>query len=152
MRPGGLVAAYVWDYAGGMEFLRHFWDAAIAVDPSARALDEGVRFPLCRPEPLRELWTEAGLVETTATPIEVPTRFAGFADLWDPFLAGQGPAPGYAAALSPDVRALLRETLREAVPTGPDGTIELKARAWAVRGHRPAAGTEAAGPDLHRLS
>jgi SAM-dependent methyltransferase len=96
VRPGGLVAAYVWDYAGGMGFLRRFWDAAIAVDPSAGALDEGGRFPLCAPEPLRELWTGAGLVETAVAPIEVPTRFAGFADLWEPFLAGQGPAPGYA--------------------------------------------------------
>ncbi|MCX4703412.1 class I SAM-dependent methyltransferase [Streptomyces sp. NBC_01373] len=149
VRPGGLVAAYVWDYAGGMELLRRFWDAAVAVDPSAGTLDEGGRFPLCGPEPLRELWSGAGLVETAVAPIEVPTRFAGFADLWEPFLAGQGPAPGYVAALSPDVRARLRETLREAVPTGPDGTIELEARAWAVRGRRPAAGPETAGPDLH---
>lgn len=152
VRPGGLVAAYVWDYAEGMGFLRRFWDAAITVDPSAAARDEGGRFPLCAPEPLRALWTGAGLVETAVVPIEVPTRFAGFTDLWEPFLAGQGPAPGYAAALSPAARARLRETLREAVPTGADGTIELEARAWAVRGRRPAAGSAAAGPAPHRLS
>ncbi|MCD9874658.1 class I SAM-dependent methyltransferase [Streptomyces sp. NR30] len=93
--PGGLVAAYVWDYAEGMGFLRHFWDAVTAVDPSSAAeLDEGRRFPLCRPAPLRRLWSEAALVEVEVAPIEVPTRFTDFADLWDPLLAGQGPAPG----------------------------------------------------------
>ena len=139
VRPGGLVAAYVWDYAGGMGFLRHFWDAAVEVDPASAALDEGGRFPLCAPEPLRALWEGAGLVETAVAPLTVPTLFADFDDLWEPFLAGQGPAPAYAAALPSAVRARLRETLRAAVPTRPDGTIALAARAWAVRGRRPTA-------------
>lgn len=139
VRPGGLVAAYVWDYAGGMELLRCFWDAAAAVDPASAALDEGDRFPLCAPEPLRALWDRAGLTDTAVAPITVPTLFADFDDLWEPFLAGQGPAPGYTAALSPAVRARLRESLRQAVPAGPDGTISLTARAWAVRGVRPVA-------------
>ncbi|MEU4497811.1 methyltransferase domain-containing protein [Streptomyces sp. NPDC023998] len=138
VRPGGLVAAYVWDYAEGMAFLRHFWDAAVAVEPSAAALDEGRRFPVCRPDPLRALWTEAGLVDVAVAPIEVPTVFAGFADLWEPFLAGQGPAPGYVAALAPITRDRLRDTLGEAVPTRPDGSIAFTARAWAVQGSRPA--------------
>ncbi|WP_337192068.1 class I SAM-dependent methyltransferase [Streptomyces sp. HUCO-GS316] len=119
VRPGGLVAAYVWDYGEGMGFPRRFRDAAIAVDPSAAALDEGRRFPLCRPEPLRALWTGAGLVDVAVAPVEVPTRFAGFADLWEPFLAGLGPAAGYVAALAPAARTRLRETLREAVSERP---------------------------------
>jgi SAM-dependent methyltransferase len=61
-RPGGLVAAYVWDYAGRMELIRHFWDAAAALDPAAASLDEGRRFPLCQPEPLAALLAGAGLV------------------------------------------------------------------------------------------
>jgi SAM-dependent methyltransferase len=138
VRPGGLVAAYVWDYAEGMELLRRFWDAALATDPSAAALDEGHRFPLCHPDRLRALWTGTGLVDVSAPPIEVPTHFADFTDLWEPFLAGQGPAPGYVAALPPAVRGRLRDALREAVPARPDGTIALRARAWAVRGRRPA--------------
>ncbi|MDR6974130.1 SAM-dependent methyltransferase [Streptomyces sp. 3330] len=135
--PGGLVAAYVWDYAGGMRFLRRFWDAALSSDPSAAARDEGRRFPLCRPGPLRTLWTRAGLDEVEVAPIDVPTAFADFADLWEPFLGGQGPAPDYVAALAPAARERLRETLRAAVPTRPDGSITLTARAWAVRGRRP---------------
>lgn len=137
VRPGGLVAAYVWDYADGMAFLRHFWDAAIVVDPSAAALDEGRRFALCRPDPLRAVWAAAGLTHVEAASLEVPTDFRDFADLWEPFLAGQGPAPGYVAALAPAAREGLREMLRATVPTQPDGSIALTARAWAVRGRRP---------------
>ncbi|MFI1380509.1 class I SAM-dependent methyltransferase [Embleya sp. NPDC020886] len=138
VRPGGLVAAYVWDYAEGMAFLRRFWDAAIVVDPAAAALDEGRRFPVCRPDPLHALWTKAGLVDVVVVPIDVSTVFADFADLWEPFLAGQGPAPGYVAALAPSGRDRLRDTLRATVPTRPDGSIPLTARAWAIRGRRPA--------------
>ena len=54
-RADGIVAFYVWDYAGEMQCMRHFWDAAAALDPAASELDEGRRFPLCRPEPLERL-------------------------------------------------------------------------------------------------
>ena len=135
--PGGLVAAYVWDYAESMGFLRHFWDAVTAVDPSSVAeLDEGRRFPLCRPDPLRRLWSEAALVEVKVVPIEVRTRFAGFSDLWDPFLPGQGPAPGHVASLAAAARERLREALQQRVPARTDGSIALRARAWGVRGRR----------------
>ncbi|MEW2416546.1 class I SAM-dependent methyltransferase [Streptomyces sp. NPDC046866] len=138
VRPGGgMVAAYVWDYSGGMGFLNAFWAAAVALDPSAAALDEGRRFPLCRPDPLRAVWEAAGLAGVAVAPVEVPTVFAGFADLWEPFLAGQGPAPGYAAALAPPARDRLRDALGRAVAKRPDGSIALTARAWAVRGTRP---------------
>ncbi|MFE5488773.1 class I SAM-dependent methyltransferase [Streptomyces virginiae] len=135
--PGGLVAAYVWDYAGGMALLRHFWDAAVALDPAAEALDEGRRFALCRPGPLQALWTGAGLVDVTVAPVEVPTVFGGFQDLWEPFLSGQGPAPGYVATLTPATRERLRTRLAATLPTGPDGSVSLTARAWTVRGVRP---------------
>src|SRR2546430_5873238 len=109
--PGGMVAAYVWDYAAGMAMLRYFWDAAAALDPAAAELDEGRRFPLCRPEPLRELWTGAGLSDVAVQPIEVPTAFDDFADYWTPFLGGQGPAPGYVASLPEDGRTALRDLI-----------------------------------------
>lgn len=138
VRPGGPVAAYVWDYSGGLPFLRHFWDAAATVDPAAAALHEGRRFPVCHPDPLRGLWTGAGLRDVSVTAIEVPAVFAGFADLWEPFLAGQGPAPGYVATLTPLARDRLRDELSRTVPTRADGSIAFTARAWAVRGRRPA--------------
>jgi SAM-dependent methyltransferase len=136
-RAGGLVAAYVWDYAGGMELIRCFWDAAAALDPSAVELDEGRRFGLCRPEPLAGVFQDAGLVEVRTRPIEVATRFRDFDDYWTPFLGGQGPAPGYATSLRAEQRGALREELRGRLPVAQDGGISLVARAWAVRGSRP---------------
>jgi SAM-dependent methyltransferase len=133
-RPGGTVAAYVWDYAAGMQLMRVFWDAAVTLDPAARPLDESIRFPLCRPEPLSQLFTSAHLHGVTVHPIDVPTVFQDFDDYWKPFLGGQGPAPGYAMRLPPEGRARLREAIRARLPRAPDGTISLTARAWAVRG------------------
>jgi SAM-dependent methyltransferase len=133
---GGRVAAYVWDYAEGMALMRYFWDAAAALDPAAAELDEGRRFPLCRPEPLAALWTAAGLGAVEVRPIEVPTVFTGFDDYWTPFLGGQGPAPGYTMSLPEDRRAALRDLVRDRLPTAADGSIPLTARAWAVSGRR----------------
>jgi SAM-dependent methyltransferase len=134
-RPGGQVAAYVWDYADGMQMMRRFWDAAIALDPEgAGGRDEALRFALCRPEPLRTLFTDAGLREVEVQAIEVPTVFADFEDYWTPFLAGGAPAPAYAMALPEDRRAALRDRLRATLPAAEDGRIALTARAWAVRG------------------
>jgi SAM-dependent methyltransferase len=137
-RPGATVAAYVWDYAEGMAMMRHFWDAAMELDREAAAIEEGLRFPLCRPEPLRLLWTDAGLDEVAVTAIEIPTAFADFDDYWSPFLGGQGPAPGYLATLAEDRQIALREHLRSRLPIAADGSIPLLARAWAVRGLVPA--------------
>jgi len=131
---GGTIGAYVWDYAGGMELMRYFWDAAIALDPAAAKLDEGVRFPICRPEALAQLFTAAGLQAVEISPIDVPTPFTSFEDYWQPFLGGQGPAPAYAMSLDADARSRLRDRLRARLPAAADGSISLIARAWAARG------------------
>lgn len=136
VRPGGTVAAYVWDYAGKMELMRYFWDAAAALWPTAHELDEGRRFPICQPGPLEELFARARLTDVEVRNIDVPTHFRDFDDYWTPFLGGQGPAPGYAISLAPEERDALRERLRSSLPFAPDGSIPLIARAWAVRGHR----------------
>jgi SAM-dependent methyltransferase len=136
-RPGGLIGGYVWDYAEGMQLIRAFWDAACALDPAAVELDEGRRFTLCRPQPLRLLFDAAGLLDVQVTAIDVPTVFTDFDDLWRPFLGGQGPAPGYCAALPEDRRHALRNQLRAMLPEHPDGTIPLHARAWAACGFVP---------------
>jgi hypothetical protein len=81
-RPGGTVGAYVWDYAGQMQLMRYFWDAAGALDPRARELDEGVRFPLCRPEPLQALQItrgEAPSLKPQRSP-PVPARLSDTSD------------------------------------------------------------------------
>jgi SAM-dependent methyltransferase len=129
-RPGGAVAVYVWDYAAGMQPIRLFWDAAAALDPAAATLDEGARFPVCRPDRLAALF--AGFADVESTAITVPTVFRDFDDYWTPFLGGQGPAPSYCASLPVGARQRLRDRLRSLLPaTGP---IPLSARAWAVRG------------------
>lgn len=135
-RAGGTIAAYVWDYAGRMELMRRFWDAAVELDPAAFELDEGRRFPLCQPGPLADLFRDAGLSDVEVRTIDVPTVFRDFDDYWSPFLGGQAPAPGYAMSLDAESRAALRECIRAGLPIQPDGSIQLIARAWAVRGTR----------------
>jgi SAM-dependent methyltransferase len=136
VRPGGVVAVYVWDYAGHMQLMRHFWDAAVALDPTAQDLDEGRRFRICQPDRLTALFRQAMLGAVEARAIDVPTRFRDFDDYWSPFLGGQGPAPSYAMSLSEARRAMLRERVRTGLPLAADGSIDLTARAWAVRGVR----------------
>jgi SAM-dependent methyltransferase len=133
---GGTVASYVWDYADGMQFLRYFWDAVSELDGNASSLDEGKRFPLCRPEALRKLFEEAGLRGIAVDSIKVPTEFASFEDYWRPFEGGQGPAPGYVSTLGPQKRAELKKRLSETLPISEDGSIRLTAKAWAVRGSK----------------
>lgn len=139
LRPRGTVAAYVWDYSQGMEFLRIFWDEAGTMDPRAVELDEGRRFPLCQPDALASLFAAAGLHDVSTTGLEIPTRFASFEDYWEPFLGGTGPAPGYVSTLSDKDRDRLRDRLRARLVRSPEGTIDLRARAWAVRGRAGAA-------------
>jgi SAM-dependent methyltransferase len=135
VRPGGVVALYVWDYAGEMQLMRRFWDAAVALDPVATERDEGRRVPpLCQPEPLARYFRDAGLHAVTTHALDVPTVFRDFDDYWTPFLGGQGSAPGYARSLTEKRRAALRERIRATLPVAADGSIPLMARAWAVRG------------------
>jgi SAM-dependent methyltransferase len=133
-RPGATIAAYVWDYAGEMQLMRRFWDAAIALDPSAAALDEGVRFEIAQPDRLRAAFERARLHDVEVIGIEVPTVFRDFDDYWTPFLSGVAPAPSYATSLGEDEREQLRDLLDRTLPREADGTIDLVARAWAVRG------------------
>jgi len=136
LKRGGVAAAYVWDYGGAMQFMRHFWNAAAALDPAAAELDEGRRFPICAPEPLRAAWAQAGFRNVEVAAIDIETVFPDFDDYWTPFLSGQAPAPGYCMSLPEDRRERLRERLRASLPVALDGSIPLYARAWAVQGRR----------------
>lgn len=132
--PGGLVAAYVWDYADRMQLLRCFWDAAVTLDDRAGDLDEAVRFPLCDPTRLAELWRTADLHAVGTAALEVVTRFRDFDDFWSPFLGGQGPAPACFASLAGPEQVALRDAVRASLPVAANGTISMVARAWAVKG------------------
>jgi SAM-dependent methyltransferase len=141
-KPGGSVAAAVWDYGDGMQMLRVFWDEAIALKPDMAKRDER-NMPLCRKGELAAMWREHGLQDVSEESLTIETRFASFADYWEPFLVKQGPAGAYAASLSDEERVQLRDRLRRRLlPKGGDGPIVLSARAWAVRGIVPRAGRE----------
>jgi SAM-dependent methyltransferase len=136
-RRDGWIAAYVWDYAEGMQLIRWFWDAAVQLDPGAAELDEGARFRLCAPAPLQALFAGSELLEATVTGITVSRVFQDVDEVWRPFLGGQGPAPGYCAGLPADHRDALRDRFVALLPRGDDGTTTLSARAWAVRARVP---------------
>jgi SAM-dependent methyltransferase len=132
-RPGGVVAAAVWDYAGGMQMLRASWDEAIALDPAIEPRDEA-HMPLCKPGELAAAWTRHGFEDVEDAALTVALPFASFDDYWRPFLLGQGPAGAYVAGL-PGARQA--ELARRLLGDVPDGAIDLHARAWAVKGVVP---------------
>jgi SAM-dependent methyltransferase len=132
-RPGGTVAAAVWDYAGEMALLRHFWDAAVALDRAASERDEGRSMPFCTPDELRDLWSTTDLSAVEVSPVVVVASYDDYEDLWSPLEVGVGPAGAYAASLPPEHRASLKQELRRRLGVG-DDPFELKARAWVVTG------------------
>jgi SAM-dependent methyltransferase len=134
VRNGGIVGAYVWDYGGQMEMMRHFWDAADQVDEAARSMDAGRRFTICEPDNLRALYQNAGLNAVDVIAIDVPTRFKSFDDFWLPFLGAQGSVSKYLRGLSAETLNAIRDQLQRQLPVANDGGIALNARAWAVKG------------------
>jgi SAM-dependent methyltransferase len=133
-KPGGWVSAAVWDYGAGMRMLRAFWDAAGTVDPIALKFDES-RMPLCRAGELGALWRQGGLARVEERQLDITMRFESFADYWDPFLLGQGPAGIYIRNLDGDRRQVLRdEVKRQLALSAEDAPFSIPARAWAVRG------------------
>ena len=103
-RPGGVVAAAVWDYGEGMQMLRTFWDAAVALDPAAAPRDER-HMPLCTRGALADLWRTHGLHDVDEQPLTIEMAFESFDDYWQPFLCGQGPAGVYVSSLAESAAA-----------------------------------------------
>jgi ubiquinone/menaquinone biosynthesis C-methylase UbiE len=135
-RSGGIVAAAVWDYAGQMTLLRHFWDAVIALDPTAAELDEGRSMRYSTPEELQALWTAAGLEQIKITGVVVTAGYEGFEDLWEPLESGVAPSGAYVASLSPDRRASLKAEFQQRLGAG-TRPFRLGARAWLAAGRVP---------------
>jgi SAM-dependent methyltransferase len=134
--PGGMIGCYVWDYAEGMRMIRVFFDAAVALDPAAKDVDEGRRFELCNPTALTKLFNEAGLQGVETRALEFTMQFRDFADYWTPYRGGVGPAPAYLASLPPERQAGLEAEVRKRLPIAADGSLQLAARAWAVKGRK----------------
>jgi SAM-dependent methyltransferase len=128
VRPGGVVAACVWDHAGGQTPLAPFWDAVHEVDPDA--MDES-ELAGGREGHLTELSEEAGLREVEETALPVRVEHATFKEWWEPFTLGVGPAGAYVTKLDSAGQAELRERCRQRMPEAP---FTLPARAWTARG------------------
>ena len=138
LQPGGTLAAYVWDYADGMQFLRIFWEAAVELDSQAALLDERQRFLMCHPDALVGLLNRLNLQSIETQALEIDTPFPGYDHYWASFQGGTGPAPAYVASLSPQAREQLRLNLKQRLNPAGGGPLRLTARAWAVRGSAPA--------------
>ena len=136
VRSGGVVAAAVWDFRGGLVFQRLFWDTAAGVDPAAGAArDRLFSGPLALPDGLPALWRDAGIAAVKRGSITIRMDYADFGDYWEPLLGGQGPVGAYVECLPPERRRLIEERVRAAFLSGaPDGPRSLTATAWAVRG------------------
>jgi SAM-dependent methyltransferase len=133
-RGGGVVGAYVWDYAEGMEPRVRFWEAATTLDPDAAALDERTRYAICDPNALRRLFERGRMSSVETRPFDIVARFASFDDYWNPFLAGYGIASRYLLGLPETRQRTLRDHLQQSLPVSPDGSITLNIRAWGVMG------------------
>jgi ubiquinone/menaquinone biosynthesis C-methylase UbiE len=131
-RAGGVVAACTWDYGGGMQMLRAFWDSARGFDPQAPD-EASMRFRTA--DELEELWRAVGLSDVQTGELVVETAYASFDEFWEPFTLGVGPAGAYTTSLDPDRQQALRDDVLARLGS-PDGPFTLSALAWAVRGTR----------------
>jgi SAM-dependent methyltransferase len=127
-RKDGVVAACVWDHAGGGGPLSVFWDAARELDPD---VEDESQLAGSREGHLAELFQAAGLGEIEESALSVNVEHRSFENWWEPFTLGVGPAGAYAAGLDAERQARLRELCREMLPATP---FALSARAWAARG------------------
>jgi SAM-dependent methyltransferase len=131
VRPGGVVAACVWDFTEGMRMLRLFWDAALADDPDAP--DHERNRPFGRDGEIADLFERAGLQDVERGSLEVEASYADFDDFWTPFLSTTGPSGQYVDSLGDEKRARLREELRTRLGA-PNGPFTLAASAWYAKG------------------
>jgi SAM-dependent methyltransferase len=127
-RPAGVVAACVWDHAGGGGPLAVFWQAVASLDPAA--ISESA-LPGARDGHLAELFADAGLAQIERAVLTATIECETFEEWWEPFVGGVGPAGAYVANLPARKRDALREQLRSMHPAPP---FVVEARAWAARG------------------
>ncbi len=139
-RPGGVVAATVWDARGGFVANRLFFDTAAALDPAGAGARRARNYtrPLTRPGELAAAWRAAGLRDVIETTFSIRMTFATFADYWAPYLGRDGPGAEYVATLDEAQRERLRTAVEAAYLDGePDGHRSYAALAWAVKGIVP---------------
>ncbi len=138
-RVGGVVAAAVWDFPGGLVYQRIFWDTAAALDPAAdRARARHYSSPLTGPGELLAGFGAAGLDNVEGRSLTIRQEYRDFADYWQPIEHAQGPVGDYVKSLEPERLATLAEAVRRAyLAGGADGPRSMAATAWAARGIVP---------------
>jgi len=139
VKPGGVVAAAVWDVRGGFVANRMFFDTAAALDPKAneRRARNYTR-PMTRPGELTRAWRDAGLQDVVEAALSIRMEFTSFEDYWAPYDGRDGPAAEYVATLGKAERSKLIDAVRAAYLDGePDGARSYAALAWAVKGVAP---------------
>jgi SAM-dependent methyltransferase len=141
VRAGGVVAAAVWDFSGGLVYQRMFWDTAAALDLAAeRARARHYSSPLTGPGQLTAAFAAAGLDLVEGCSLTIRMKYRDFPDYWEPIANGQGPVGDYIKGLAPDRLAALAAAVRRAYLVGaPDGSRSMAATAWAARGIVPRA-------------
>jgi SAM-dependent methyltransferase len=135
VRPGGTIAATVWDLYGGQPNARIIWDIAGVLDPT---LERPLFRPLNGPGEMEKLWLDVGLRDVEQTSLLIRMEYQSFEDYWAPIAGGEGPQGQYFVGLPDGKRGVLREHVRRAyVANRPDGPRSMTAVAWACRGTVP---------------
>ncbi|HMF51945.1 MAG TPA: methyltransferase domain-containing protein [Candidatus Saccharimonadales bacterium] len=136
-KSGGVVATTMWEGSRAHELTGRFWDAAVAIDTTAKRPAER-RGSYGSAAALSDLLKGAGLTDIEVTDLTMPCQFSSFDDYWLPVTEGQGPSGAYLTRLSEDHQAALREQLRQNLfGTRADGPFSLTAKAWAAKGIVP---------------
>ncbi|AZO04500.1 methyltransferase domain-containing protein [Mesorhizobium sp. M2A.F.Ca.ET.037.01.1.1] len=139
VRPGGIVAAVVWDHYGGMTGMRMMIDTMAALSESGRQMRSRYCFqPMMQPGEMKRTFVEQGLVEVTEAELMIRMDYADFDDLWAPIGAGEGPLGKYITTLDTAERQRVEAAMRDAYQAGrPDGPRSFANVAWACRGIVP---------------
>jgi SAM-dependent methyltransferase len=132
VRPRGMIAAYVWDYAGEYEFARRFWDAALTIDPRAGTYDPSRKATICHERNLREALLAAGCTGVETCAFDHSGEFPSREAYWHAFDGRQGSTSEYLSQLTDEQRLRLRATLLSTM--NPHGPVKLRIRALAVKG------------------
>lgn len=139
LKPGGTLAATVWDSRGGLVFIRMLLDTAAVLDPAGDALRAGMfTRPLARPGELARAWSAHGFVDLRPGEITIRTDFSSFEDYWAPFDGQDGPIPNYLRGTAPEMRDRIKEAVRRAYLDGEDdGPRSYTATTWVMSGRKP---------------
>ena len=139
VRPGGTVAAAVWDHLGGMPAMRMMVDTVAALGESGRAFRNRYCFqPMMQPGEMKQTFVDQGLQDVTEAQLMIRMAYRDFEDYWAPIAEGEGPLGKYVAALESEERTRTETAVRSAYEAGrPDGARSFASVAWACRGVAP---------------